>query len=103
MPNFFYSDLSWMPKIRKTHWPVYRAIADALESDIAGGALKPGDRLPPQRELADYLRVNLTTVTRAFKLCERKGLIYATAGRGTLSRRTPVFRRFAGRMKQAAG
>lgn len=40
-------------------------------------------KLPPQRELADFLDINFTTVTRAYKLCELKGLLYAVTGRGT--------------------
>lgn len=43
----------------------------------------PKTKLPPQRELADFLDVNLSTITRAFKLCETKGLIYAAVGSGT--------------------
>ena len=39
--------------------------------------------LPPQRELADYLDVNLSTITRAFKLCTQKGLIVSSTGNGT--------------------
>jgi DNA-binding transcriptional MocR family regulator len=45
--------------------------------------LQPGDRLPPQRELARLLGVDLTTVTRAFSEARRRNLIDATAGRGT--------------------
>ncbi len=40
-------------------------------------------KAPPQRELADYLDLNFTTITHAYKLCELKGLIYAVAGSGT--------------------
>lgn len=83
MSNLFYDDLSWKPQIDKTEKPVYLAIVKALEVDIKNMALKPGVKLPPQRELADFLQVNLTTVTKAFKLCERKGLISATVGKGT--------------------
>ena len=83
MQQSFYDDLTWMPKIDKTDKPMYLAIMETLDSDIRNGVLKPGDKLPPQRELADFLHINLTTVTKAFKLCERKGLIYATVGKGT--------------------
>lgn len=82
--------LSWQPAIRpegaageRREEPLYLAIAGAMERDIAAGLLQPGDRLPPQRELADRLGVNLSTVTRAFKLCEMKGLIAGVVGRGT--------------------
>ena len=43
----------------------------------------PHTKLPPQRELADFLDLNLSTVTRAFRLCTDKGVIYAVIGRGT--------------------
>lgn len=54
-----------------------------LEADIRSGALPPHTRLPAQRELAEYLQVNLSTITRVLKLCEKKGLVYAAVGRGT--------------------
>ncbi|WP_207302911.1 aminotransferase-like domain-containing protein [Bacilliculturomica massiliensis] len=75
--------MSWRPERSKLRSPVYRSLAENLERDIAEGRLRPGTKLPPQRELADYLDVNLSTITRAFRLCERKGLIYAIVGRGT--------------------
>lgn len=75
--------MSWRPKLNRENTPLYLSIAAALEKDIAAGNLQPNDKLPPQRELADYLDVNLSTVTRAFKLCESKGLISGTIGRGT--------------------
>lgn len=76
--------LTWEPVIQKEDGkPFYRLIADALERDVAGGILKPGDRLPAQRELADFLGVNLTTVSRAFRLGRERGLLEAVVGRGT--------------------
>lgn len=75
--------MSWKPMINKKDKPLYKILANSLESDIKRGKLKPGDKLPPQRELADYLDVNLSTITRAFKICEMKGLICGTIGRGT--------------------
>jgi DNA-binding transcriptional MocR family regulator len=75
--------LSWKPEKRKDGKPLYISLANRLEEDILSGKLRPNTMLPPQRELADYLDINLSTVTRSFKLCELKGLIYATVGRGT--------------------
>lgn len=83
MAQFLYDDLSWKPQIDKSEGTFYLAIVTALENDIRNSILKPGDKLPPQRELADFLQVNLTTVTKAFKICVQRGLIYATVGRGT--------------------
>lgn len=73
----------WRPEKINDDQPKYIAIADALERDVRSGALKPGQKLPTQRELADWLNVNLSTVTRAFRECEFRRLISATVGRGT--------------------
>jgi len=75
--------MSWKPNKAKLKPPLYLSIAEALEQDILNGELTPNTKLPPQRELADFLDVNLSTITRAFKLCEAKGLIYAAIGSGT--------------------
>ena len=75
--------MSWKPDFSQAAGPLYKAIADKLEYDIKNGLLTPGTRLPPQRELADYLDINVSTISRAFKLCEQKGLICAAIGNGT--------------------
>lgn len=82
--SFEHYPMSWTPS-RATlgTGPVYLALAARLERDVASGALPPGTRLPPQRELADFLDVNFTTVTRAYDVCREKGLIYGVTGRGT--------------------
>lgn len=75
--------MTWKPNKDKLTTPLYRSIANLLELDIINGYLAPNTKLPPQRELADYLDINLSTITRAFKICELKGLIYGTTGKGT--------------------
>ena len=75
--------MAWKPDKARLSAPYYQSIAGALEEDILSGALPADTRLPPQRELADFLDVNLSTVTRAYKVCELKGLLYAVVGRGT--------------------
>lgn len=83
-PNPFESQpVAWKPDKTALQRPIYCSLAERLEQDIANGVLPPGAKLPPQRELADYLGVNFTTVTRAYKLCEFKGLIYGITGSGT--------------------
>lgn len=72
--------MSWKPDLSNTKPPIYLALVRQLEDDIKAGALKPGTKLPPQRELADYLDINLSTVSRAFKICEQKGLLSASVG-----------------------
>lgn len=75
--------LSWRPSIDITEKPIYQALAGQLEQDILNGVLLPGTKLPPQRELADYLDLNLSTISKAFKVCELKGLLSASVGSGT--------------------
>ena len=74
---------AWVPSLHGRSGPRYQAIADALQADIDNGRLTPGQPLPTQRELADQLGVNFTTVTRAYSEARRRGLITATVGRGT--------------------
>ena len=76
----------WQPDLTNRARPVYLAIADALAGDIAGGRLAAGQRLPPQRVLADRLGVDLTTVSRAYTEARRRGLLDARVGQGTFVR-----------------
>lgn len=75
--------MSWKPQRQFIKTPKYLSLAQMLENDIKNGILKPGTKLPPQRELADFLEINLSTVSRAFRLCEQKGLLSASVGNGT--------------------
>ncbi|TDV36199.1 GntR family transcriptional regulator [Paraburkholderia caballeronis] len=63
--------------------PRYLQIVAFIERAIADGALRPGDRLPPQRQLAAQLGVDLTTVTRSFTEARRRQLIDARGPLGT--------------------
>ncbi len=76
----------WLPVIAENAGPRYQAIADAIAAAVAGGELQPGDRLPPQRELAYRLGVTVGTVSRAYSLAERNGLLAGEVGRGTFVR-----------------
>ncbi len=75
--------MSWKPEREKLEKPYYLSLARQLEQDIAKGRLPENTKLPPQRELADFLDLNLSTVTRAYKLCELKGLLHGVTGSGT--------------------
>ena len=71
-------------QLSATGSPVYRQLADAIAERISSGDLPVGERLPPQREIARQLGINVTTVTRAFSTLQRRGLVEARSGRGTL-------------------
>lgn len=73
----------WLPDISGSKRPAYLAIADAIAEAVREGRLRPGDRLPPHRLLADLLGVNVSTVTRAFREAARRRLVGGEVGRGT--------------------
>lgn len=73
----------WVPDLTRFDGPKYRAIAEALAAEIRSGIMKPGAKLPPQRELAWALGVTVGTVTRAYQEAERRGLVGGEVGRGT--------------------
>lgn len=62
---------------------LYEQIVQQVEESILQGRLKPGDQLPPERDLAQRFGVSRTAVREAVKtLCE-KGLVESYSGRGT--------------------
>jgi DNA-binding transcriptional MocR family regulator len=73
----------WFETVKAGTGPVYLRIADALARARADGTLQAGDRLPTQRDLAQLLKVDLSTITRAFTEARRRNLIEAVVGRGT--------------------
>lgn len=73
----------WSPTLPPGEAPVYARLVQALAADIAAGAVRAGERLPPQRELAFRLGVGVGTVTRAYAEAERRGLLLGHVGRGS--------------------
>ncbi len=73
----------WRPRLIDSARMKYLGIVEALEADVRSGRVARGERLPPQRAIAEALDVDLTTVTRAFNEARRRGLVAAQAGRGT--------------------
>jgi GntR family transcriptional regulator, transcriptional repressor for pyruvate dehydrogenase complex len=58
-------------------------IVERIQQQITDGKLRPGDRLPPERELAGLLKVNRATVREAIHLLRERGLVERKNGRGT--------------------
>lgn len=73
----------WDLKIIDTDKPIYLALVEAMERDILSGLLRPGEKMPTHRELAKKVGVTVTTITRAYKEAERRGMITAIVGNGT--------------------
>ncbi|MZE80957.1 GntR family transcriptional regulator, partial [Streptomyces sp. SID5475] len=58
-------------------------IAASVEEGVGAGALAPGRRLPPLRELAGELGVNPNTVAAAYRLLRDRGVIETDGRRGS--------------------
>jgi len=63
---------------------LYIQIAEAIRRRIVSGELKPGDKLPPVREMAQRWRCTPGTVSRSYAVLAREGLVVGHRGRGTL-------------------
>lgn len=63
--------------------PKYKALANLIEQAIRSGDLPANEKLPAQRWLADALSVTHGTVTRAYELAEKRGLLTPKLGAGT--------------------
>ncbi|WMD20856.1 PLP-dependent aminotransferase family protein [Achromobacter seleniivolatilans] len=73
----------WPEKLTRGGGPRYRQIADFIAQAVLENRLLPGDRLPPQRGLAQRLGVDLTTVTRAYAEAGQRGLLDPRGALGT--------------------
>lgn len=83
---FIVTMTTWFPEMRRTGAPIYIEIADAMAHDIDIGKLKPGEKLPPQRNLAFDIGVTIGTIGRAYALARQRGLVTGEVGRGTFVR-----------------
>ena len=64
--------------------PLHIQIAEQVRNLIATEKLKPGDHLPPVRQLADFLKVNQNTILRAYLLLEQERIVVAHKRGGTV-------------------
>src|ERR1700737_3918601 len=62
--------------------PLHEQVAGEIRRAIADGEAKPGERLPPARDLAAVLQVNTNTVLRALRQLRDEGLLEFRRGRG---------------------
>jgi GntR family transcriptional regulator len=62
---------------------VYVQVADWITVRIERGELRPGHKLPAERDLASEIGVGYMTVRRAMRLLRERGLIVTVVGRGT--------------------
>ena len=68
---------------------LYEQVAAEIRRAIADGEARPGERLPPAKDLAAVLGVNTNTVLRALRLLRDEGLLEFRRGRGITVTGTP--------------
>lgn len=70
-------DWAPLPRVR-----TYEQVLQRIETQIFSGALRAGERLPPERELADLLGVSRPAVREALRVLEAQGAVRSQAGNG---------------------
>ena len=68
---------------------LHAQVAAEIRRAIADGEAKPGERLPPARDLAAIIGVNTNTVLRALRTLREEGLLDFRRGRGITVAGTP--------------
>lgn len=63
--------------------PAYAQLVLQVRRAVLRGALRPGDRLPPARQVVADLAINPNTVLKAYAQLEKEGIAYSRAGLGT--------------------
>ena len=63
--------------------PIYEQICNSVIKLASAGVLKPHDKIPPVRVLADQLGINPNTVAKSYRDLEMRGYIYSAVGRGS--------------------
>jgi GntR family transcriptional regulator len=70
-----------VPQVKPGRGPAHAQIESWLEEALAARKLASGDRLPPERELAERLHVSRMTLRHALDSLERRGLVVRRVGR----------------------
>ena len=73
---------SGLPRLTRTR--LYEQVAEQITTWIRSNGLAPGDRLPPERELAQRLGVSRATLSQALVALEVIGVVHVRHGDGTV-------------------
>lgn len=83
--------------------PIYQQVIAEIRKAVARGELKPGSKIPSQREMAQILRVNPNTIQRAYREMEQSALVETLRGQGTFIKDNPsLFREIRREMTEEA-
>jgi GntR family transcriptional regulator len=62
--------------------PIYRQLVDQVRAQVVGGRLGEGQYLPSVRQVAEELEINPMTVSKAYSILEREGVVEGVRGTG---------------------
>ena len=83
--------------------PLHDQVAAQIRRAIAEGEAKPGERLPPARDLAAVMGVNTNTVLRAMRALRDEGLLEFRRGHGIRVSGTPAQGAVLARVRELVG
>lgn len=97
-----YSKISFMNNLRKDIFmlnknsiqPLYKQLMDIITQQIKNGTYKPGEKIPPEPELADLYHVSRITVRRTVEELCTQGYLIKHQGKGTFVKSPMIFRKF---------
>jgi GntR family transcriptional regulator len=75
---------------RNSHFPLYYQIRQQIEQSILSGAIKPGDKLSSENELAEQFQVSRMTIRRAIDYLVSQGILKRIQGQGTFVTEKPL-------------
>jgi GntR family transcriptional regulator len=76
----------WLEVNPRSGVPLYVQLVEQITRAVQVGILRPGESLPPVRQLSAELRIALNTIVKAYAELERLGIIETRAGAGTIIR-----------------
>ena len=74
--------------------PLYKQLMDIITQQIKNGTYKPGEKIPPEPELADLYHVSRITVRRTVEELCTQGYLIKHQGKGTFVKSPMIFRKF---------
>lgn len=83
--------------------PLHDQVAAQIRRAIADGEAKPGERLPPARDLAAVMAVNTNTILRALRALRAEGLLEFRRGLGVRVSGTPQRSAVIARARELVG